>query len=276
MPPDSVSLPHIIAQAHSSNKFVQGHRSTRPLATRREKRDATLSGTGPPMKDEESVSSGGTEAKDVRDSGAGDLIKRISQTDVDTPDASSSRRSASLGDLGSTTIPERTLLRDPELWFDDGNLVLVAGDVQFCVYKGLLTSQSAVFKDMLSLPQPVSDDANVHDGPSPNCASVHLSDSPEDLRHFLRAFTNGKLRYVINPTFQYRTVVNDQYDTVGTSPASTKSPPASASATSTSATPSSRATSPTSRSTTSTTSTPGGTSPPSTRPTSGPSTASAQ
>ena len=195
MPPDSVSLPHI-AQAHSSNKFVQGHRSTRPLATRRDKRDATLSGTGPPMKDEESVSSGGTEAKDVRDYGAGDLIKRISQTDVDMLRASSSQSSGSLDDPGSSAIPERTLSRDSELWFDDGNLVLVAGDVQFCVYKGLLTSQSAVFKDMLSLPQPISDDVNAHDDLSQSRACVHLSDSPEDVRHFLRAFTNGKLRYV--------------------------------------------------------------------------------
>ena len=86
------------------------------------------------------------------------------------------------------------LLRDQELWFDDGNLVLVAGGVQFCVYKGLLVSQSAVFKDMLSLPQPASDDAPAHNEPLSSCATVHLSDSPEDLRHFLRAFTNGKLR----------------------------------------------------------------------------------
>ncbi|RPD76890.1 hypothetical protein L226DRAFT_611302 [Lentinus tigrinus ALCF2SS1-7] len=82
--------------------------------------------------------------------------------------------------------------RDEELWFDDGNLSIVAGNVEFRVYKGPLMKQSGFFKDMLSLPQP-SLPASV------SCATVQVSDSPEDMRHFLRTFVEGGLRF--EPTF---------------------------------------------------------------------------
>ena len=86
--------------------------------------------------------------------------------------------------------------QDPELWFEDGNLVLVAGNVEFRVYKGPFMAQSGFFKDMLSLPQPspLEGGAASAGGPSPSCAIVHLADSPEDVRHFLRVFVEGAIR----------------------------------------------------------------------------------
>ncbi len=160
---------------------------------RRDKRDATLSSSSPTKAGSPASSDIDTHTRDTSNA-VGDLIKRIGQRDVDTPDATMASSSA--------FSPGSTLLRDPELWFDDGNLVLIAGGVQFCVYKGLLTSQSAVFKDMLSLPQPASDDASLQDDSTSLIrATVHLSDSPEDLRHFLRAFTSGSLRYASNDAF---------------------------------------------------------------------------
>lgn len=80
---------------------------------------------------------------------------------------------------------------DHESWLEDGNLALIAGDVEFRVYKGPLIATSPVFKTMLLLPQA--------DGTAPSqctCnhkpAVVHLPDSPEDLRHLLRALLPGK------------------------------------------------------------------------------------
>ncbi len=70
---------------------------------------------------------------------------------------------------------------DDEFRFDDGSIVLVAGNIAFKVYKGLLAAQSMVFSDMLSTGSAHA--TQVVDG----CPVVHLSDSPEDLRHLLRA-----------------------------------------------------------------------------------------
>lgn len=73
------------------------------------------------------------------------------------------------------------LARDNVFWLEDGNIVLITGKVAFKVYRGLLAAQSPVFADMFTTATP---DANqMLDG----CAVVHLSDSPEDMRHFLGA-----------------------------------------------------------------------------------------
>ncbi len=102
----------------------------------------------------------------------------------------------------STTLPgpcvdQSSPRRDEELWFEDGSLVLVARDIEFRVYKGPLVAQSGLFKDMLSLPQP-SDSSSTpfNDSSSPSYATIHLSDTPEDVRHFLRVFVEGTLGYV--------------------------------------------------------------------------------
>lgn len=74
--------------------------------------------------------------------------------------------------------------RDEEFWFEDGTVTLVAGNIQFLVYRGVLASHSPVFADMFSLPQPLPND----DSPEPPIPTIHivyLSDSPEDLRHLL-------------------------------------------------------------------------------------------
>ncbi|KAI0742523.1 hypothetical protein C8Q80DRAFT_1328903 [Daedaleopsis nitida] len=102
--------------------------------------------------------------------------------------------------LSSFLIPQR----DEELWFEDGNLVLYAGEVEFRVYKGPFMAQSAFFKDMLSLPQPSDPpdgDGKSHSASAgtPSCAIVHLTDSPQDVRHFLRSFVEGGIKY--EPTF---------------------------------------------------------------------------
>ncbi|KAI0685939.1 hypothetical protein C8T65DRAFT_591652 [Cerioporus squamosus] len=82
---------------------------------------------------------------------------------------------------GSPESSIEDLVHNEELWLDDGNLVLVTGKTAFKVYRGLLAAQSPVFADMFATAAPDSEE--MLDG-SP---VVHLSDSPEDMSHFLRA-----------------------------------------------------------------------------------------
>ncbi|KAI0091080.1 hypothetical protein BDY19DRAFT_680917 [Irpex rosettiformis] len=44
--------------------------------------------------------------------------------------------------------------KHPDLWFEDGNVVLVAEGIGFRVYGGLLAKHSKIFCDMFSVPQP--------------------------------------------------------------------------------------------------------------------------
>lgn len=72
------------------------------------------------------------------------------------------------------------LRRHPELWFDDGNIVLVACETAFRIYRGLLARQSTVFADMFAV------SSSSHEETFDDCPVVHLSDSLHDLEHLLR------------------------------------------------------------------------------------------
>ncbi|KAH9941831.1 uncharacterized protein BXZ73DRAFT_41734 [Epithele typhae] len=91
-------------------------------------------------------------------------------------DAPSSNRTTDLRDEDRI----QALVKDAEFWFEDGSIILIAGDVVFRVYKGVLASASPVFADMFSLPTP---------GPRPavdGCPVVNLQDSADDVRRLLR------------------------------------------------------------------------------------------
>ncbi|KAI1786576.1 hypothetical protein LXA43DRAFT_847572, partial [Ganoderma leucocontextum] len=77
---------------------------------------------------------------------------------------------------------------DTAVWYEDGNIVLIAGKTVFRLYKGVLASVSPVFKDMFSWARPdvVSENSTI-DG----CPVIRLADSPTDLRHFLIMITTG-------------------------------------------------------------------------------------
>ena len=94
-------------------------------------------------------------------------------------------RSESMSNSQAIPLQSEQLKRHEELWFDDGNLVLVARDTAFRIYRGLIASQSTVFSDML-----VSSCASA-DETFEGCPTVQLSDSPEDLAHFLRVLLPG-------------------------------------------------------------------------------------
>ncbi|KAJ7231873.1 hypothetical protein B0H12DRAFT_996082, partial [Mycena haematopus] len=68
-----------------------------------------------------------------------------------------------------------------ETWFDDGNVVLQAGNTQFRVHWGILALHSSVFRGMQGLPQP-PDQPGV-DG----CPIVELPDDSGDVGYLLKA-----------------------------------------------------------------------------------------
>ena len=72
-----------------------------------------------------------------------------------------------------------------DIWFHDGNLVLVAGHVPFKVHRGQLERHSEVFRDIFSIPQPV--DPPMEDG----CPMIELFDCPTDVWYLLRALYDG-------------------------------------------------------------------------------------
>ncbi|KAF7353923.1 hypothetical protein MVEN_01078400 [Mycena venus] len=77
--------------------------------------------------------------------------------------------------------PMPSVKRVQELWFEDGNLVIQAGNSQYRVYRGVLAARSPVFQDMLSIPQPP--ESELVDG----CPLVWLPDAEAEVTSFLKA-----------------------------------------------------------------------------------------
>lgn len=67
--------------------------------------------------------------------------------DSDIKDASKASQNAQ----AEVRLEERE--KDEEFWYDDGNIVVVARDVGFRIYKGLLADCSPVLREMFSTPQ---------------------------------------------------------------------------------------------------------------------------
>ena len=72
-----------------------------------------------------------------------------------------------------------------DFWFQDGNIVIIAGSAAFKVHRGQLERHSEVFSDLFSLPQP--EEQALVDG----CSSVELQDCPSDVFYFLSALYDG-------------------------------------------------------------------------------------
>jgi hypothetical protein len=68
-----------------------------------------------------------------------------------------------------------------DLWFEDGNIVLITSNIAFRVHRSILSRHSRVFRNMLTIPQP-ADSLKVED-----CPVMHLSDSGDDVQYFVNA-----------------------------------------------------------------------------------------
>lgn len=85
----------------------------------------------------------------------------------------------------ATRKEARAFVRDGEIWFTDGNVVLETQRHAFRVYQGPLAQHSPVFRDLFTVPQPTP--VEMLEG----CPVVHLPDDSEDLRHLLRVLFPG-------------------------------------------------------------------------------------
>ena len=79
--------------------------------------------------------------------------------------------------------------RDEELWFDDGNIVLLAdtSNVAFKVHRGMLARHSEIFQSMFELPPPSQADVEKVDG----CQLVRMYDLPSELSNLIKALYDG-------------------------------------------------------------------------------------
>ncbi|KAJ7612187.1 hypothetical protein FB45DRAFT_843489 [Roridomyces roridus] len=87
---------------------------------------------------------------------------------------------------------DNTPQRAAELWFEDGNIVIQAGNSMFRVYRGILAGTSPIFRDMLSFPQPP--EAELVEG----CPLVRLPDAGSEVSVFLRAIFDSNLSICLN------------------------------------------------------------------------------
>ena len=80
--------------------------------------------------------------------------------------------------------------RDPDIWFEDGNVIVIAHNTAFRFHKGVLSHHSQVFRDLFLVPQPSGSAASpldILDG----CPAVRVSDTSYDFRELLRAIYGG-------------------------------------------------------------------------------------
>ncbi|PIL28390.1 hypothetical protein GSI_09541 [Ganoderma sinense ZZ0214-1] len=79
--------------------------------------------------------------------------------------------------------------KDPELWFEDGNVVIVAGThAAFRVHAGVLSRHSEIFQNTFGVPQPpLPSPSDVIDGRP----VVHVSDSAYDFKQLLHMLYDG-------------------------------------------------------------------------------------
>ena len=68
-----------------------------------------------------------------------------------------------------------------KIWFDDGNIVLQAENVQFRFFKGILAAYSPFFRDAFAVPQPANNSEDTLEG----CPVMKLPDSAADVEYML-------------------------------------------------------------------------------------------
>jgi hypothetical protein len=88
------------------------------------------------------------------------------------------------GTGGDSDESVSNLTRHPDLWFDDGSIVLNAETTLFRIHRTTLSAHSTVFSDMFGIPQPPDQ------GAIEGCTVVHLPDTALDLEFLLRALYN--------------------------------------------------------------------------------------
>ncbi|KAI1786598.1 hypothetical protein LXA43DRAFT_1085384 [Ganoderma leucocontextum] len=83
--------------------------------------------------------------------------------------------------------PDDSAKRDSEIWFEDGNVVVIAQNTAFRFHK--------VFRDLFSVPQPSEPPAGAVETLD-GCPVVRVSDTSYDFRELLRAIYAGSISHL--------------------------------------------------------------------------------
>ena len=90
--------------------------------------------------------------------------------------------------LPSASVTSGEPQKDPELWFEDGSVVMIAGNMAFLIHTSILSRHSEIFRNMFGVPQPaVPAPSDVFNGRP----VVHVSDSAHDFKQLLCMLYDG-------------------------------------------------------------------------------------
>lgn len=81
-----------------------------------------------------------------------------------------------------TEADDSPIVRCEELWFDDGNLVIQAGDTQYRVHRSILSKKSVFFNDLKAVAQSSTTSA---EGTVEGCPVIELQDDVESVEYML-------------------------------------------------------------------------------------------
>lgn len=97
-------------------------------------------------------------------------------------------------DLDSSAMDAALIEHNPDFWFADGSVVIIAEGVGFRVHMSLLSRHSPVFRDIFAIPQPAPGPGNESDGGGSHqgVLIVHVSDRAHDMRCLLHAIYDGR------------------------------------------------------------------------------------
>ncbi len=112
------------------------------------------------------------------------LPRKRARTDADEEPMGAEPDPFGDGDAASSPGQASQQNKDEELWFEDGTVILHAGDAELRVYRGLLEARSSVLKELFAQSHPTR--TVMIDGQHFTCPVVRLTDTIQDLRHVLR------------------------------------------------------------------------------------------
>ncbi|KAM5544055.1 hypothetical protein V8D89_002241 [Ganoderma adspersum] len=87
-------------------------------------------------------------------------------------------------------VSDGSIKRDSEVWFEDGNIVIIAQTTAFRFHKTVVAIHSSVFRDLFSIPRPSPTGEEV-DETFDGCPVVRVSDTSYDFRELIRAIYSG-------------------------------------------------------------------------------------
>ncbi|RDX42588.1 hypothetical protein OH76DRAFT_1422432 [Lentinus brumalis] len=89
------------------------------------------------------------------------------------------------GQLNGFQYPTQPLRRDLDLWFFDGNIVLVALDIAFRAHKSVLACHSDVFRSWITGPHAITSYGTVELFEGVQVVYLRTNDTPHDVRQAL-------------------------------------------------------------------------------------------